>query len=177
MIIKTCVDCGRTFTLTDSELAFYQEKGLSEPKRCKACRDKKKTRKVGNSIEAKSPFWLVSAGVTSLLSYLSFQNEENIWLSFSFCFLALLFFSFGIFLLIDGHLAKRKAVSAEHLAAAQTLKNCYHFANVERLKEHYQKHAVETKAESPEDYVQKANVVIRNKKTRKKKEKEDGDDV
>ena len=38
----TCRDCGQTFTFTAGEQAFYQERGFSEPTRCKACRDKRK---------------------------------------------------------------------------------------------------------------------------------------
>ncbi len=39
----TCVDCGQDFVFTAGEQAFYQEKGFTnEPKRCKACREKKK---------------------------------------------------------------------------------------------------------------------------------------
>ncbi len=38
-----CVDCGLEFTFTARDQAFYQEQGFqNEPKRCKACRDKKK---------------------------------------------------------------------------------------------------------------------------------------
>lgn len=41
-----CVDCGEEFTFTAGEQAFYAEKGFTnEPKRCKACRDKKKAEK------------------------------------------------------------------------------------------------------------------------------------
>lgn len=37
-----CVDCGATFTFNAGEQAFYWSKGLSEPKRCKPCRAKRK---------------------------------------------------------------------------------------------------------------------------------------
>ena len=38
-----CQDCGQEFVFTAGEQAFYKEKGFeNEPKRCKACRDKKK---------------------------------------------------------------------------------------------------------------------------------------
>ena len=38
-----CKDCGKEFVFTAGEQAFYKEKGFeNEPKRCKACRDKKK---------------------------------------------------------------------------------------------------------------------------------------
>ena len=40
----TCVDCGNEFVFTAGEQEFYKEKGFdNEPKRCKECRDKKKT--------------------------------------------------------------------------------------------------------------------------------------
>ena len=38
----TCRDCGQEFVFTAGEQAFYQERGFSEPTRCKACRDKRK---------------------------------------------------------------------------------------------------------------------------------------
>jgi hypothetical protein len=41
---RTCVDCEREFIWTDGEQEFFHEKGFSEPpKRCKACRQAKKT--------------------------------------------------------------------------------------------------------------------------------------
>jgi CxxC-x17-CxxC domain-containing protein len=41
--VVVCRDCGQEFTFTAGEQAFYQERGFSEPTRCKACRDKRKT--------------------------------------------------------------------------------------------------------------------------------------
>ena len=41
-----CKDCGAEFVFTEGEQAFYAEKGFTnEPKRCKACRDKRKAEK------------------------------------------------------------------------------------------------------------------------------------
>ena len=42
MIKRECKQCGEEFTLTDSEMKFYNEKGLNLPKRCSECRNKKK---------------------------------------------------------------------------------------------------------------------------------------
>ncbi|MDO5516033.1 MAG: zinc-ribbon domain containing protein [Clostridium sp.] len=42
MIERKCVQCGRSFTIEDSEIEFYKSKSLSLPKRCKECRDKNK---------------------------------------------------------------------------------------------------------------------------------------
>lgn len=41
-----CKDCGEEFVFTVGEQEFYAEKGFqNEPRRCKACRDKKKAEK------------------------------------------------------------------------------------------------------------------------------------
>ncbi len=38
-----CVTCGKEFTFSAGEQAFYAEKGLThEPKHCKACKDARK---------------------------------------------------------------------------------------------------------------------------------------
>ena len=37
-----CKDCGEEFYMTYREVHFYEEKGLSLPKRCKECREKRK---------------------------------------------------------------------------------------------------------------------------------------
>lgn len=49
MITKKCRDCGREFTLNDSEINFYRSKGFELPSRCKACRDKRKGRQAPSS--------------------------------------------------------------------------------------------------------------------------------
>ena len=40
--IIACVECGSDFDFGASEAAFYQRKGLAEPKRCAACRKARK---------------------------------------------------------------------------------------------------------------------------------------
>lgn len=41
----TCKQCGKTFEITESEIAFYEGKGLSLPKRCSDCRKKNRKAK------------------------------------------------------------------------------------------------------------------------------------
>src|SRR2546430_15214138 len=44
-----CADCGQEFVFSKNEQAFYAERGFTnEPKRCKNCRDKRKTAREGN---------------------------------------------------------------------------------------------------------------------------------
>jgi hypothetical protein len=37
-----CLDCGTNFTFTIGEQRYFLSKGLSEPKRCPQCREKRK---------------------------------------------------------------------------------------------------------------------------------------
>ena len=34
-----CADCGTTFVFSASDQAFFQERGFSEPRRCRSCRE------------------------------------------------------------------------------------------------------------------------------------------
>jgi len=43
----TCSDCGQEFTFSGEDQAFFQERGYSTPKRCKACRAAKKNEQGG----------------------------------------------------------------------------------------------------------------------------------
>lgn len=40
--VLSCCDCGKSFVFTAGEQAYYWSKGLSEPKRCKPCRELRK---------------------------------------------------------------------------------------------------------------------------------------
>ena len=39
---RNCVDCGQEFTIPPYQQMFYTNRGWGLPKRCKACREKKK---------------------------------------------------------------------------------------------------------------------------------------
>jgi CxxC-x17-CxxC domain-containing protein len=46
----SCVECAGDFIFTRNEQAFYSERGFTnEPKRCKNCRDKRKTSRDGGN--------------------------------------------------------------------------------------------------------------------------------
>lgn len=47
----TCVDCGQRFTWSADDQAFHREKGYSEPKRCKACRQAKREKRASADTE------------------------------------------------------------------------------------------------------------------------------
>lgn len=123
-----CVSCGRQFVLTESEIAFYNNKNLDLPKRCEECRAKRKT------IENRSD---KSLGVRIFEKFVTSEsNLSRIQNSFA-----------------------------------------YSFKNTKELKEHFVKHGRETNCKTPKKYLKTANKIIKNKKTLKRKEKEDGDIV
>ena len=46
-----CKDCNKYFALEEGEMKFYEKKELNYPKRCRACREK---RKVKNNVKTES---------------------------------------------------------------------------------------------------------------------------
>lgn len=52
---RTCVQCGKEFELTNSEVDFYKKKNLSLPKRCQACREKNKQQNGKTQMRQPSP--------------------------------------------------------------------------------------------------------------------------
>ncbi|MCX7882194.1 MAG: zinc-ribbon domain-containing protein [Brevinematales bacterium] len=56
--ILTCKDCGKEFTFTEGEQAFYQEKGFTnEPARCPDCRRARKQQRNNRSFGGGSSRW------------------------------------------------------------------------------------------------------------------------
>ena len=47
--LMKCKECGKYFELTWSEKLFFEQKGLSIPKRCRSCREKRKNAKSGDN--------------------------------------------------------------------------------------------------------------------------------
>ena len=128
MLNKKCISCGTQFTLTEKEIAFYNNKNLDLPKRCEECRAKRKI----------------------------IENRSNKRL--------------GV------RLFERLVTNENNLTKVQNTFT-YSFKNNEELKEHFIKHGRETNCNTPKKYLKSANKIIKNKKTLKRKEKEDGDIV
>ena len=70
---RTCKQCGKEFALSESEIRFYQSKGLELPKRCKSCRDKNK----GRSAHAEENQKIVSASQSSQHNQNKNQNPHR----------------------------------------------------------------------------------------------------
>ena len=75
---KTCVQCKKEFMLTDSEIAFYKNKGLSLPKRCKECRDANRKTNAGMNIEKPQKNYSKDITVdTKTVKNRKSQNKKN----------------------------------------------------------------------------------------------------
>lgn len=63
--VINCADCRTDFTFTESEATFFASKGLTKPKRCKGCREKRKAAKAaegGAAAPAPAPARWVGGG-------------------------------------------------------------------------------------------------------------------
>ena len=174
METKKCVSCGKQFTVTDSELAFYKSKGLQPPKRCRECRETKKLRnQKKNSRSAWTVFPLLAGLVLALCAFILFKmNGETSRPFFIIGGLSVLFVVLFLLLVIRHF----RLVSDKNLIlAASDVK--YKFRSTAEFKQHFKKHGAETGCRTPKKYIEKANRVIRGKNSISKREKEDGDAV
>ena len=53
--VIVCADCRSEFPFTESEAAFFASKGLTKPRRCKTCRQKRRDAKAGEAGSAPGP--------------------------------------------------------------------------------------------------------------------------
>lgn len=150
MISKKCIQCGKEFTLTNSEIEFYKDKNLEIPKRCKACRARNKKRNKEKSFRnslRKHPILTVLAII--LLSFL------------------------GVFFNTTDRESQEEILVVEQNKQFIT----YEFRNEQYLEEHFEKHKDEFGFLTAQEYLQGANAVINNENALHKLEAEDGDDV
>ncbi len=162
MINRTCKQCGKKFTLTDSEIQFYKSKDLELPKRCSDCRKKNNNAtKENNSNIGKSEDRNKHN-----------KNKKNIFTSIVAGLLVILALFIGkVFnvdissLWQDTNYTKEQSISS------------LQFRNEKFLEEHFVKHGNEFGYSSKEEYLAGANKVISSPSSLHKKEGEDGDDI
>ncbi len=167
---RTCVQCGKTFSLSESEINFYKSKNLDLPKRCKSCRDKNKNGEY-RSYTANVPLSNRATCISAIFCVATFVTIMSILANGGFTlptvFLDLIAF-FAIFCL-----AKIK----RHIDIQEFDTSCFAhtFYDMDSMTEHYIKHGKETNCKDMEEYLYRANAVIQQKNTLSKKQKEDGD--
>ena len=179
---RKCVQCGKSFTISDSELEFFKSKNLSIPKRCKECRDNNKALNNASQNKIKPS--------NNPNSYKSYYKKKPAKADLSTLFVAVLFALASIILKLDIVFT----IGASAVAVISLLKYIltsekrnvfiqefdtsiykYTFYNTESMVNHYVKHGDETDCKSMEDYLYKANMVAINKGNLTKRQKKDGD--
>ncbi len=169
---RNCVQCGKTFTLSDSEIGFYEEKNLNLPKRCKSCRDKNKaTNGEYRSYTANVPLAFRDILISAILFVGIFINIMSASANDGFTLPTIILDLIG--LLAIAFLAKIK----NHIDIQEFDTSSYPhtFYDIESMTEHYIKHGKETNCKDMEEYLYKANSVIQQKNIMSKIQKEDGD--
>lgn len=161
-MIKRCKQCGKEFNLTESEMKFYEDKGLSLPKRCKSCRlenkkesSKETTQLVNNKKDdnhrsvkqnkKKHPLMILLAMIIAVLGFIF--NGPTFFLNHQ-----------------DQSISNKEYVN-------------YQFRNDTYLEDHFKKHKAEFNYSTASEYLEGANRVLQNPNVLHKIESEDGDDV
>lgn len=190
---RTCSQCGKEFTLSDSEIKFYKEKGLSLPKRCEACRAANKAassrqQNASSVTPAASPQTIPTHKASAAPEQKSTARKGGIQplriVIGLILVVAAVFFGNG--LLGGGDSDPQDNIPSSPSDVIQNPDDSNDnsvaetkllFRNSDLLEQHYQKHGIEMGFSSAEDYEAAASAVVYHKSVLHKTEKEDGDDV
>ena len=200
---KICSQCKKEFELSEGEISFYKNKGLSLPNRCKSCREQNKQNKSDKQDKPNSAPQHQSGSDKS-----SFWQKKPLWFSVLALVLivaAALYFGGNN----GGDIVSEPSTPASSVVSntvsdvvsdlsqpelpASSMENTeptsfeiapdsepaakYTFRNETYLTQHFQKHGDEFNYETAEEYLAGANRVINDPNALTKTEKEDGDFV
>lgn len=158
METKKCVQCDKEFTITDSEMQFFENRNLNIPKRCKECREKNKTHQVKTNsyptnmrkvktFTIRKPYLIIA--VLLLVSIIAFFKYE----------------------------VSTDKSDGFHSTQGVNVSKPYNFRSESLLQEHFNKHGNDFGYESASQYENGANAVINSPSALHKTEVEDGDEV
>ena len=159
---RKCKQCGEEFTLTDSEIKFYNDKGLNLPKRCSECR--KKNNNINNN-EKESIKETNIQGINSKNKSKKFRNIIIVAVVLLLSFIGKVFnINFD-------------ALNIGSVLQSQKADGVLEFRNDNLWEEHFLKHGGEFGYTTKEDYLEGANEVVTSASSKHKQEAEDGDDI
>lgn len=179
-MIRKCVQCGKEFTLSESEIKFFKSKNLALPKRCPECRKQNKAnRNNKNNNSDNNVYSEVSDNKDNIYGNIDHNNEKkpkkNLGIKILSALLIALLGIFG-FNILDGNIGSNdNQKQQEQSKDVANLK--YSFRNENALESHYAKHVSEFDYSSKEEYLAGANKVIESTDALHKNEAEDNDDV
>lgn len=173
MEMKKCIQCGREFTLTDSEIKFYKSKNFDLPKRCEECRKNNKQHKNGNSSAVKKQN---NKNLSENFDGKKSKSGKNSKL-YGLIALVIVVLISVIYPLLNNGDGKDTKNQYTQNANEYSYSTSYRFRNQKLLDEHYEKHGREMGFSSAAEYEAAAAKVINNPNAQTKTEKEDGDGV
>lgn len=159
---RKCKQCGEEFTLTDSEIKFYNDKGLNLPKRCSECR--KKNSNINNN-EKES---IKETNIQRINSKNKSKKFRNIIIVAVVLLLSFIGKVFNI---------NFDALNIGSVLQSQKADGVLEFRNDNLWEEHFLKHGGEFGYTTKEDYLEGANEVVTSASSKHKQEAEDGDDI
>lgn len=205
MKTKTCKQCRKPFTISDSEMYFFLKKGLNPPKRCKECRDKNKaksgSRQGAPAKTASSPSLAdqsppvqsnerqnpSSGSVDSSGSSHRSPKKHSTRNTLILIVLVIAVFLFGRFFgssqstglngSSDSGTISSSVRTGDSSSNIHTEGTQYYFRNQDLLDSHFEKHGIEMGFASAEEYETAASAVVNTPGVLHKIEAEDGDDV
>lgn len=164
MIKRNCKQCGKEFTLSDSEIKFFNEKNLELPKRCSECRKENK-----NNNKECSTNNIKSENTTT--SYKN-DNKKKTFKSIIAAGLVLVVLLLGKLFNIDINWQDIEKNFGSEKATVSL-----QFRNETMWEDHFKKHGNEFNYKNKEEYLKGANEVINSTSSKHKTEAEDGDSI
>ena len=159
---RKCKQCGEEFTLTDSEIKFYNDKGLNLPKRCSECRKK------NNNINNNEKESIKETNIQRINSKNKSKKFRNIIIVAVVLLLSFIGKVFNI---------NFDALNIGSVLQSQKADGVLEFRNDNLWEEHFLKHGGEFGYTTKEDYLEGANEVVTSASFKHKQEAEDGDDI
>lgn len=159
---RKCKQCGEEFTLTDSEIKFYNDKGLNLPKRCSECRKK------NNNINNNEKESIKETNIQRINSKNKSKKFRNIIIVSVVLLLSFIGKVFNI---------NFDALNIGSVLQSQKADGVLEFRNDNLWEEHFLKHGGEFGYTTKEDYLEGANEVVTSASSKHKQEAEDGDDI
>ena len=159
---RKCKQCGEEFTLTDSEIKFYNDKDLNLPKRCSECRKK------NNNINNNEKESIKETNIQRINSKNKSKKFRNIIIVAVVLLLSFIGKGFNI---------NFDALNIGSVLQSQKADGVLEFRNDNLWEEHFLKHGGEFGYTTKEDYLEGANEVVTSASSKHKQEAEDGDDI
>lgn len=170
---RKCVDCGKEFTISDSEEKFYRDKNLALPKRCKECRDRRKQQKKNNS---KPPQSSGTQNEETVIQNKTRRPASAVGKIAAAVVAAVLIIYTVLSGQLPGLLSSWNSDATADMAQ-NSISAAYTFRSEELLEEHFRKHGNEFSYDTKEEYEVGASAVIDSPEALRKTEAEDGDYV